>query len=112
MFPSASLKVNKKKSKKIATGKKIENNMEVGRYPCGVCGSGVGANSIWCCVCDRWCHKRCSGLRSLKKVVDFECPSCTRSSRGEMVDMEMIEVNRVVGGKSKQLCYLRDDLRH
>ena len=24
-----------------------------GRYPCGVCGKGVGANSMWCQRCER-----------------------------------------------------------
>ena len=35
------------------------------RYPCGVCGSGVGANSVLCRKCGKWCHWRCSGLKSL-----------------------------------------------
>ena len=39
--------------------------MRVGRYPCGVCGRGVGANSVLCTACWKWCHKRCSGLGCL-----------------------------------------------
>ena len=34
----------------------------VGRYPCGVCGRGVGADSVLCTACGKGCHKRCSGL--------------------------------------------------
>ena len=45
-----------------------------GRYPCGVCSKGVGANLIWCQCCQRWSHQRCSGLRNLKRAGDnFRC---------------------------------------
>lgn len=93
----------------MVTGKKMEDEVEVGRYPCGVCGSGVGANSILCTVCERWCHKRCSGLRSLKRVVDFQCPACMWSSRGEVVK-SMIEIDSGVRQVIKQVCYLEDIL--
>ena len=57
---------------------------QVGRYPCGVCGGGVGANSVLCITCDKWCHKRCSGLRSLKAaaVAHFQCPACAPGEGG------------------------------
>ena len=35
-------KVNTGKTKIMVTRKKIEENVEVGRYPCGVCDRGVG----------------------------------------------------------------------
>ena len=48
-----------------------------GRYPCGVCGKGIGANSKWCQCCGRWCHQRCSGLRNLRWAGDnFRFPTC------------------------------------
>ena len=50
------------------------------KYPCGVCDKGVGANSIKCKGCQKWCHKRCSGLKNLKGAgEDFECPTCGRA---------------------------------
>jgi hypothetical protein len=41
-------KVNTGNTKIMVTGKKIDENVEVRRYPCGVCGRGVGANSVLC----------------------------------------------------------------
>ena len=49
------------------------------RYPRGVCGKGVGANSIWCQCRERWCQQRCSGLINLRTAGDnFRCPMCVR----------------------------------
>jgi len=30
------------------------------RWPCGVCGRGVGSNSIQCTSCQKCVHKKCS----------------------------------------------------
>ena len=50
-----------------------------GKYPCSVCGEGVGVNSIWCQGCESWCHQRYSGLRDLRGAVEnFRCPTCLR----------------------------------
>jgi hypothetical protein len=89
-------KVNTGKTKIMVTGKKIEENVEVGRYPCGVCGRGVGANSVLCVECRKWCHQRCSGLQRLGGVRDFQCPACARRERGE-VAIEMVEEFRSDG---------------
>ena len=71
------LKVNIDKTKYMITGDDEAEPVEMGRYPCGVCGRGVGVNSILCVRCQKWCHKRCSGLRSLRAVVDFCCSACS-----------------------------------
>ena len=42
-------------------GKMIVN---FGKWPCGVCGKGVQTNSVQCTVCNKWIHKRRSGVRS------------------------------------------------
>ena len=44
------LKVNFKKIKMVTRGE-MEDVFQVGRYPCGVCGHGVGANSVLCRTC-------------------------------------------------------------
>ena len=58
-------------------GKMIVNS---GKWPCGVCGKGVPANSVQCTVCKKWIHKRCSGVRgnwSWSRVADgFRCRRC------------------------------------
>ena len=56
--------------------------VQVGRYPCGVCGRGVGVNSILCISCNKWYHKRCSRLGRLSPAVIFRCPTCVGGSGG------------------------------
>ena len=37
--------------------------------PCGVCSKGVSSNSIQCSSCQKWVHKKCSGIKgSMSKV--------------------------------------------
>ena len=69
------LKVNAGKTKVMvgsSGGKMIVNS---GKWPCGVCGKEVQANSVQCTVCKKWIHKRCSGVRGdLSRVADgFRC---------------------------------------
>ena len=38
---------------------------------------GVGINSVLCVTCNKWIHRRCSGVRRcLTKVQNFECIFC------------------------------------
>ena len=72
------LKVNINKTNLMVMGKEPAVRPR-GRYPCGVCSKGVGANSIWYQCCERWCHQRCSGLRNLRRAEDnFKCLTCVR----------------------------------
>ena len=52
-----------------------------------MCGRGVGANSVLCRTCGKWCHRRCSGLRSLNAAAaaHFQCPACARGRAGGAV---------------------------
>ena len=73
------LKVNINKTKLMVMGREPAVRPQRGRYPCGVCGKGIGANSKWCQCCGRWCRQRCSGLRNLRRAGDnFRCPTCVR----------------------------------
>ena len=57
-------------------GKMIVNS---GKWPCGVCGKGMQANSVQCTVCTkRKIHKRSSGMRGdFSRVADgFMCRRC------------------------------------
>jgi hypothetical protein len=70
------LKVNDTKTKLLVSGgaKKV---VVSGRWPCSVCKSGVGQNSIQCQQCEQWCHKRCSNIKgALTAVSFFVCPTC------------------------------------
>ena len=52
-----------------------------GEFPCPVCRTIVGSNSIFCNGCKHWVHKKCSGLKRLKKDPDYRCTWCQRSAR-------------------------------
>jgi len=40
------------------------------RWPCGVCGRGVGNNSIQCTSCQKWAQRKCNGIKaSMYKVM-------------------------------------------
>ena len=71
------LKVNARKSKVIVSssgGKMIVNS---GKWPCGVCGKGVQANSVQCTICIKWINKCSSVHGDLSLVADgFRCKRC------------------------------------
>ena len=52
-----------------------------GEFPCAVCRTGVGSNSIFCSGCKHWVHKKCSGLKHLKKDPDYRCSRCQGTAR-------------------------------
>ena len=41
----------------------------------------MGSNSIFCNGCKHWVHKKCSGLKSLKKDPDCRCTRCQGTAR-------------------------------
>ena len=91
------LKVNMNKTKMMVVGREPAVRPQRGRYPCGVCGEGVGANSVWCQGCERWCHQRCSGLRNVGRAGDdFRCPTCREGAvaapQNLVVEEENVEV--------------------
>jgi len=70
------------KIKVMISGECQKPVQKAARWPCGVCGRGVGSNSIQCTTCHKWVHKKCSGIKgSMYKVMrSFICrllKSCT-----------------------------------
>ena len=75
------LKINIDKTKVLVTGEPNEP-VSRGRWPCSVCKSGVGNNSILCNQCKNWCHKKCSRvIGSLISVSNFVCPTCMKPNQ-------------------------------
>jgi len=81
------------------------------RWPCGVCSKGVGSNSLQCTSCQKWVHKKCSGIKgSMSKVAkSFISGGClnlvTRAGRtsvdiGASAKLESVD----------KFCYLGDML--
>ena len=84
---------------------------ELGEFPCAVCCTGVGSNSIFCNGCKHWVHKKCSGLKRLKKDPDYRCTQCKgfarpldgRPQKEVQVGLDKLEV-------VASFCYLGDML--
>jgi len=56
------LRVNMGKTKVMKCQVGLGQVEDTGKYPCGVCKSGVGANAILCIACKKWIHKKCSKI--------------------------------------------------
>ena len=67
------LSVNAGKTKIMIYGTGLDLLQSSGEFPCAVCRTGVGSNSIFCNGCKHWVHKKCSGLKRLKKDRDNRC---------------------------------------
>ena len=66
------LRVHMKKTKLMVSGPGFDLLPESRAFPCAVCLSGVGVNSIQCSQCMYWVHKKCSGVRGrLAEVPDY-----------------------------------------
>jgi hypothetical protein len=84
-----------------------------GRYPCGVCGRGVGANSVLCEKCSKWVHAGCSGVEGpLKEGVHFECSACLGQTKVEPVQvLKSVELLQGVNLEVvSEFCYLGDTI--
>ena len=57
------------------------SQLSSGEFPCAVCRTGVGSNSIFCNGYKHWVHKKCSGLKRLKKDPDYRCTRCQGIAR-------------------------------
>ena len=83
------LKINVAKTKLLILEKEKVQAAPTGQNPCGICGRGVGANSILCAACKKWCHHKCTGLKS-SGVTDFVFLVCDRSRQISLVADESI----------------------
>jgi len=71
------LRVNMGKTKVMKCQVRAGQAENSGKWPCGVCRKGVGRNSILCRSCNKWTHKKCSGvIGRLKDVSVFKCSKC------------------------------------
>ena len=103
------LRVNMGKTKIMESGINLDVLKKSGKYPCGVCQSGVGSsNAIFCGGCKRWVHKKCSGIKGpLRPDPEFRCARCLGTARA-IDEREVLEVE--VGNEKLEVipefCYL------
>ena len=78
----------------MVSGSNFDVLKKSGKYPCGVCQSGVGRNAIQCRGFRRWVHKKCSGINGpLTSDFNFRCARCLGTARpvdGRLVKEVMI----------------------
>ena len=72
------MRVNMNKTKVMISGERQMVWQKAARWPCGVCNKGVGSNSLQYTRCQKWVHKKCSGIKgSMSKVAkSFICRGC------------------------------------
>ena len=75
------LRVNAGKTKIMICGTRLELLQSSGEFPCPVCHTGVGSNSIFFKGCMHWVHKKCSGLKRLIEDPDYRCTWCQGTAR-------------------------------
>ena len=94
--------VNIGKTKIMESGINLDVLKKSGKYPCGVCLTGVGStNAILCDGCKRWVHKKCSGIKGrLLPESEFMCARCLGTAR-TIDGRQSLEVE--VGTKSSKL---------
>ena len=105
------LRVNAGKTKVLICGTGLDLLQSSGQYPCAVCRTGVGNNSIYCNGCNLWVNKKCSGLQRLTLNPDYRCAWCM----GNALPIDGRPQNEVQVGPDKlnvvaSFCYLGDML--
>ena len=106
------LRVNMKKTKLMVSGLGLDLLRNSGAFPCAVCRSGVGVNSIQCLQCMYWVHKKCSGVRGrLAEDPDYACPRCC--DQAPPIDnrpVTQVDVDGTQLDMESNFCYLGDML--
>ena len=93
----------------------VAANMQVesGKYPCGICGKGVGKNSIQCGGCKKWMKKKCSGVKGkLKEDPSYRCAKCGRGccAEGDAEEQEVVLEDGSSLECVNKFCYVGDML--
>ena len=106
------LRVNVDKTKIMVSGLNLHSLKDSGKFPCAVCRTGTGNNSIYCGSCAHWVHKKCSGIHGKLKSDDtFKCKRCTGDARP--IDARPFE-HIYIGDEKFEVvdsfCYLGDTL--
>ena len=105
------LRENAKKTKVMICGEGLDTLRKSGKYPCGVCLSGVGASSIYCEGCKKWVHKKCSGLTQIVADPTFRWARCLGTARAiNGRPMESVMVGNDELEVVDAFCYLGDML--
>ena len=101
------------KTKIMESGINLDVLKKSGKYPCGRCLTGVGStNAILCCGCERWVHKKYSGIKGrLLPESEFRCARCLGTARAiDEKESLKVEVGNEKHEVVPEFCYLGDML--
>ena len=72
------MRVNMNRTKVVINGERQKQMQKDVSWPCDVCGTAVGSNSVQCTNYQKCLHKKCSGIKgSMSKVMkSFICRGC------------------------------------
>ena len=93
--------------------------MSIMKYPCSVCNTNVGVNSIFCDICSRWVHRQCAKLNNCELQYygslssDWYCRECITSTFpfGGLNEEELdLFLNRDAPGKLQDIYIKCQDL--
>ena len=106
---SKGLRMNNSKTKVLHSKHHNFRKADSSEWPCGVCKKGVGRNSILCCACKHWVHKRCSGIRGrLTLDPSFLCRNCNGDISDGDFHLDEVIVEDVKLEVVETFCYLGD----
>ena len=102
--------VNMNKTKVMISGEWQQVMQKAVRWPCGVCGRGIGNKSIQCTSFQKWVHTNCGIKGSMCKVMKtFVCRCCMNPVTGKECTSVDIDVNANLELVDK-FCYLGDSM--
>jgi len=89
------MRVNINKTKVMISRKWQKVMQKAVRWPRWVCGRGIGNKSIQCTSCQKWVHRKCSGIKGSMYAVmkTFVCRRCVNPVTGSGCTSVDIGVN-------------------
>jgi len=107
---SKGMRVSMNKTKVMISGERQKVRQKAVRWPCGVCSQGVGSSSLQCTSCQKWVHKKCSGLKgSMSKVAkSFIYRGCLNPVTSAV--RTIVDIGASVKELVDKFCYLGDML--
>ena len=102
------LRVNMKKTKLMVSGTGLDFLRDSGAFPCAVCRSGIGVNSIQCSQSMYWVHKKCSRVRGrFAEDPAYVCPRCCDQARPiDNRPVTQVDVDGTLIYVESNFCYL------
>ena len=91
---SKGLRINIRKIKMMVSG--AEGEVVHSRVdPCGICGKRVMSNVVWCTLCKKWIHARCTKMKkvSCSFAQQFVCRRCEDIGDGKEEPVECCVIN-------------------